>query len=146
MRLRNPRRPLLNNGSHGGFLAQPRPGLKRVPDMKFKRIFTAGYGCNPALGIVCVRFSPVLLGDDGHAAARRQLQPGKKTGDAAAQNQVIELMHNLATVQWQRPGFWPSEPPIINQPRLPHKNGQGHVRPGATLATGANVAGSKNST
>ena len=112
--LRDARRAFLDDGADDVFLAQARARLQRVAHVQLERILLAGHRRDAALGVVGVRLRAVLLGDDGHAPVRRDLQGERKPRDAAAENEEIELFH--------------LESCVVNQPRFADEHRQRHVR------------------
>ena len=89
--LGNPRRPLFNDRADHLFLTQASPGFQSVAHVHLEGILLAGHGGDPALGIVGVGFGAVLLRNDCHPAARRHIQSKGEPGNAAAENQEIEM-------------------------------------------------------
>src|SRR2546423_744081 len=91
--LGNSRRPFLDDGAHDRLLAQAGAGFKGIAHVEFERIFLARDRGNAALSIVRVGLGAVLFGDDGHAAARRDLEREGKARDATAEDKKVELFH-----------------------------------------------------
>ena len=90
---RNTRRTVLDDGADNVFLAQARARCERVTHVQLKRILLAGHCGNAALRVIRVRLRTVLLGDDGHAPARRDLQREGQPRETAAENEKIKLFH-----------------------------------------------------
>ena len=93
---RNARRAVLDDGADDVLLAQARARRERVAHVRLERILLAGHRRDAALRVIRVRLRAVLLGDDGHAPARRHFQREGQPREAAAENQIVELFHRWA--------------------------------------------------
>ena len=74
----------LNDRANDLFLAQAGSCLQGILNVEFNRILFARHCRDPSLGIVCVGFGAILLGNNRHATSRRDLQGKGKSSDAAA--------------------------------------------------------------
>ena len=84
-------------------LHSPAPAVERVAHVQLERILLARHRRDAALGVVGVRLRAVLLGDDGHAPVRRDLQREEQPRDAAAENEKVKLFHFAVSrdnVEW----------------------------------------------
>ncbi len=108
------RRAFLDDRPNNILVAETGAGFERVAHVHLERIFFARDCGDAALGVVGVRFGARFLGDDGHATERRDFQCERKSRDAAAKNQKIKLFHLQSR--------------IVDQPRFPKKDCQGHLR------------------
>src|SRR5207248_923546 len=68
-----------------------RPRLQSIADVHLEGILLARDRRDSPLSVVRVGFSPVFFGQNSYSAARRHFQGKGKSGDAAAQDQIIEM-------------------------------------------------------
>jgi hypothetical protein len=149
--LGNPGRPFLDDRSDDLLLAQPGPGVERVPHVQFEGILFAGDRGNAALGIVGVGFGAIFLGHDGDAAVGRHFEGEHQPRNAAAQHQIVVAFHGHLQVPRAvagsgiRPGRVQSLALSIRRV-LPTNTARAMWVPGRTCGTGSSVSESKNST
>ncbi len=74
---------------HAG-VAQAGTGLQRVPDVGGEGVVGPHDAGDAALRVVGARLAPLLLRDDGHGAAVRDLEGEGEARDAAAEDQEVE--------------------------------------------------------
>jgi hypothetical protein len=61
--------------------------------VQLERILLARDRRDAALRVIRIRLRAIFFRDDGHAPARRDLQRERKSRDAAAEDEKIELFH-----------------------------------------------------
>ena len=86
-------RAFLDDGADDALVAKARAGFEGVADVHLEGVLLAGDGGDSALGVVGVRLGAVLLGDDGDAPVARDLEREGKSGDAAAEHEIIKVFH-----------------------------------------------------
>jgi hypothetical protein len=67
-------RSLLDNRAHDVLVTESRPGLQGVAHVHLERIFLARHRRDATLGVVRVRLGAVLLRQDGHPPAPRDVE------------------------------------------------------------------------
>ena len=87
----NPRRAFLNDRADNGLVAKPGARLDRVADVHLEGILFRRDCRDPSLGVVGIGFGAVLFRDNRYPPIRRDFQSEEKAGNAAAQDQKIEL-------------------------------------------------------
>lgn len=100
--LMDPRRTFLDDRSDHAFLAQSRAGQEGVANVQIEGILLARHRRDAALGVIGVGFRAILFGDDGDASARRDLECKRKSRDAAAKDEIVELFHGDGKTLTQR--------------------------------------------
>ena len=83
---RDPRRSFRDDEPDDILMAQAGPADKRIGDVILEGVAAVMNGCNPALGIVGVRFELLFLGDDGDAAEFGGPDREAEAGNAASQH------------------------------------------------------------
>ena len=84
-----------DDGANDIRVAKPGSGLEGVADVEFERILVAHHAGNPALGPSGVGVRRSALGDKRDTALVGGLQSERESGDAAAEDDEIEVAHFL---------------------------------------------------
>ena len=86
-------RSFINKDAHRLRVTQPSPGSYGIPIMELGGIPFANCGGNPTLGMLGVAFVDAALGQDDHAPLLPRQEGGVKPGDAAANYDVVVVVH-----------------------------------------------------
>src|ERR1043165_1998103 len=95
-------RSLHHDSAHRRFVAKPGPGFERIPDMKLERILVACHAGDPALRDCRVRIHALALCDHRDRSVVRCFHGKRQTGDAAADDNKIVLLHERRTLSINR--------------------------------------------
>jgi hypothetical protein len=85
----------LDDGADDVLFAEASAGLECIANVEFEGIFLTGNGGDAALGIIGIRLGAIFLGDDSNAAVRGDFESEGKAGDAAAEDEEIEVFQRL---------------------------------------------------